>query len=272
MSILLEASALKEMLFSESPVILDCRYDLSDRESGRRRYREGHIPGARYVSLDVDCCATAGAHGGRHPLPTVADMALLFGKLGIERSVTPVVCLDDDGGCFAAHVWWMLRYLGHDVVRILHGGHSAWRSAGGALTTDIPEPRTTTFHPLPQQDMLADMKQVREGDMMLLVDCRAEERYRGEHETIDPVAGHIPGAINIPWRDFTTDDGRFRDVGALADALTGVDERSVVYCGSGVTACVAVLAAAEAGLGLPRLYAGGWSDWITWEGNPVATG
>jgi thiosulfate/3-mercaptopyruvate sulfurtransferase len=272
MSILIEASALQELLVSEFPVILDCRYDLADPESGLRRYREGHIPGAHYVALDRDCCAKVGVHGGRHPLPTIAEMASLFGKLGIERTVTPVVCLDDDDSCFAAHVWWMLRYLGHDVVRVLQGGQSAWRRIGGALTTDISESVETAFHPLPQPHMLADMDQVRNGDRMLLVDCRTEERYRGEHETIDPVAGHIPGAINIPWRDLVTDDGRFCSVGVLADKLTGIDERSVVYCGSGVTACVAVLAAAEAGLGLPRLYAGGWSDWITWKGNPVATG
>lgn len=272
MSNLIEASELRKLLTIESPTVLDCRYDLADRESGLRRYLTGHIPGAHYVSLDKDCCAMVGVHGGRHPLPTIEALSALFGKLGVERMVTPVVCLDDDGGCFAAHVWWILRYLGHDNVKVLNGGFSAWVGIDGEVTTQLPETRSVRFDPRLRPDMLARMEQVRDGDAMLLVDCRAEERYRGEHETIDPVAGHIPGAINIPWRGFVTDDGRFREVGALADSLTGIDERSIVYCGSGVTACVAVFAAAEADLGLPRLYAGGWSDWITWEGNPIASG
>jgi thiosulfate/3-mercaptopyruvate sulfurtransferase len=270
MSLFIDAEALLVLLQQSTPLILDCRYDLADRESGRRRYLQGHLPGSIHVSLDDDCCAAIGEHGGRHPLPAIPEMAALFGRLGIERGVTDVICLDDEGGCYAAHVWWMLRYLGHEKARVLDGGFTSWLRAGGEAKLTLPEARSVVFTPSPRHEMLAGRQEVRNGEAMLLIDCRAEERYRGEHETIDPVAGHIPGAINMPWRELVASDGRFKNIGALADLLTGVDERAVMYCGSGVTACVNVLAAAEADLGLPRLYAGGWSDWITWPEHPVA--
>jgi len=269
MSFLIEAASLIQLLQQSNPVVLDCRYDLDDRQSGMRRYLDGHIPGSLYLSLDNDCTAPLSEHGGRHPLPSIFNMTALFSRLGIERGVTDVVCLDDEGGCYAAHVWWMLRYLGHNRARVLNGGFSAWLRAGGTVTSNSSATQSAVFIPNPRPEMLASMEGVLKGDAMLLVDCRAAERYRGENETIDPVAGHIPSAINVPWRDLVTDAGRFKSVGVFADSLTGIDERSIVYCGSGVTACVNVLAAAEADLGIPRLYAGGWSDWITWPENPI---
>jgi thiosulfate/3-mercaptopyruvate sulfurtransferase len=270
MSCLIEAKHLAEILCDDDVVILDCRYDLSDRESGRRRYDAGHIPGAMYVSLDEDCCAAVGIHGGRHPLPALEVMAELFGRLGIRRGESTVVCYDDEGACYAAHLWWMLRFAGHDNVFVLNGGFSAWIASGGLLSSEATEVRKEEFLPLPRQHYRVSMEEVRDRrDAWMLVDCRAPERYSGETETIDPVAGHIPGAINIPWRDLIDESGRFRTTAALADCLTGVGACTVLYCGSGVTACVNALAAVEAGLDIPRLYDGSWSDWISWPENPV---
>lgn len=272
-SLITAVELLPLMRSAPPPVILDCRYDLADTANGRLRYGQGHLPGAQYVSLDEDCCAAVGAHGGRHPLPSVAAMAALFSRCGITRGETPVVAYDDEGGCFAAHLWWMLRYLGHEDVRVLDGGFAAWSEAGGEVTRAVYAPVPAAFVPAVLEHMRVDVAAVRDRDASeLLIDCRAHARYTGQEEPIDRVAGHIPGAFNVPWQDLVGDDGHFRSVAELAGQLTAVDERSIMYCGSGVTACVNILAAEQCALGLPRLYAGSWSDWISWPDNPVATG
>jgi thiosulfate/3-mercaptopyruvate sulfurtransferase len=271
---LISAADLQLQLRSDHPpVILDCRYDLADTASGRVRYGQGHISGAQYLSLDDDCCNVIGVHGGRHPLPSVDAMAALFSRCGVTRGETPVVAYDDEGGCYAAHVWWMLRYLGHENVRVLDGGFAAWKEADGTVTGEVTAPEPARFIPDVQEHMRVAAEQVAARDASsLLIDCRAHERFTGKEEPLDPVAGHIPGAFNVPWRDLVDDAGRFLPIAALAEQLTAVDERSIMYCGSGVTACVNVLAAEHCALGLPRLYAGSWSDWISWPENPVATG
>ena len=266
------ADVLAQLRSDAPPLLFDCRYDLADPHDGRLRYQRGHLPGARYVHLDDELCARVGTHGGRHPLPSVDAMAMLFSRLGIERGVTPVVAYDDEGGCFAARLWWMLRYCGHEHVRVLDGGYAAWIRTDGEVTTAQPETGSVVFRPAVQPQLLADMQQVRQLEDGLLVDCRAHERFTGETEPIDRVAGRIPGAINVPWQDMVREYGSFVGLAAVGEALAGVDERSILYCGSGVTACVNVLAAERAGLGMPRLYCGSWSDWITWPDNPVATG
>ena len=258
----------------DRPLLCDCRFDLAQPEDGRRRYDEGHIPGAYYISLDEDLTAALGEHGGRHPLPDIKDMEVLFSRLGIERGRTEVVAYDDEGGCHAARLWWMLRFCGHDRVRVLDGGLAAWIADGGGTTTDLPPAAVPArFTADVREHMRASAEDVaRRGPSDILFDCRAPQRFSGEEETIDPVAGHIPGAINVPWQDMQRADGRFVAVSRMADLLAVVDERSILYCGSGVTACVNVLAAEHAGLGTPRLYAGGWSDWISYPDHPVATG
>ena len=272
MSPIISAIELKSMSATDL-VIADCRYDLANTRAGREAYTAGHIPGAVYVSLDDDLCAPISAHGGRHPLITVNEMAALFGKMGIERGVTNVVAYDDEGGCYAARLWWMLRYCGHERVRVLDGGYSAWLEEGGRSTSDVPEPSPAKFQPKVQTHMLAQMTDVRDRDTSeLLVDVRAPERFTGAEEHLDIKAGHIPGAFNVPWRDFLTTDEGFVPVSRMADLLTGVDERSIVHCGSGVTGCVPLLAAEAAGLGTPRPYAGSWSDWITYPENPIEMG
>lgn len=272
MNPIITATELKEHFHSTNFRILDCRYDLNDPADGRQRYRKGHIPNAVYVHLDDELCAPVSEHGGRHPLPSLEDMARLFGRLGIERGVTPVVAYDDDGGCFAARAWWMLRYCGHDNVRVLDGGYRAWLNAGGDSSIAQPVPVPAGFIPNPRERMRESMEEVRDRDPdELLMDCRAPERHAGEEEPLDRKAGHIHGAFNVHWRELVAQDGRFMPIGRAAELLTGVDERSIMHCGSGVTSCVNILMAERAGLGTPRLYPGSWSDWITWPENPVVT-
>ena len=255
-------------------LLFDCRFDLAAPADGKKGHAAGHIPGAVYVSLDDDLTAPLGEHGGRHPLPSVGDMQALFRRLGIERGKTAVVAYDDEGGCYAARLWWMLRYCGHDNTRLLDGGYAAWKDAGGAVEIgDVQPPRETDFTAEPRPGMLATMDEVRShGSSEILFDCRAAERFTGTEETIDRKAGHIPGAINVPWRDMVAESGRFVSISRMADLLSAADERCIMYCGSGVTACVNVWAAERAGLGIPRLYAGSWSDWISYDENPIATG
>ncbi len=254
-------------------LLFDCRFDLAQPADGRRRFDEGRIPGAYHVSLDEDLTAPLGVHGGRHPLPSVEAMEALFGRLGIERGKTAVVAYDDEGGCYAARLWWMLRYCGHENVRVLDGGFAAWKEMGGEVSTKPASPVPVPFTAEVLPEMLASMEEVRDRNPSeILFDCRAPERFTGAEETIDVKAGHIPSAINVPWKEMVEENGRFVGIARMADALTAADKRSILYCGSGVTACVNVLAAARAGLDIPRLYAGSWSDWISYEENPIATG
>jgi thiosulfate/3-mercaptopyruvate sulfurtransferase len=273
MSPIISADELKTLIATQSILLLDCRYDLADTRAGKDAYLNGHLPGALYVSLDDDLCATLGAHGGRHPLPSVEAMTALFGRLGIVRGKTQVVAYDDQGGCFAARLWWMLRYCGHEAVRVLDGGFSAWLAARGENSKRVPENEYHEFLPDILGHMLATVSDVRARSASeILVDCRAAERFSGEEENLDAVAGHIPGAFNVYWKEMLTPQESFRPIARMADLLTGVGESSILYCGSGVTACVNVLAAECVGLGTPRLYPGSWSDWITYPENAIATG
>jgi thiosulfate/3-mercaptopyruvate sulfurtransferase len=270
---LITPEELRTLLTSSPLRVFDCRFDLADPRYGRERYAEGHVPGSVYVSLDEDLTAPLGAHGGRHPLPSVSEMSACFGRLGIRRGAHSVVAYDDAGGPYAARLWWMLRYCGHDDVRVLDGGWQAWLEHGGAVATDEGGYTGEQFFAEPRSWMLVDVDTVRRlGGSERLFDSRAHERYTGENETIDPVAGHIPGAVNLPWEGALGDSLRMLPRDVLAARYANTDSSSVYYCGSGVTACVNLLAAEEAGCELPRLYGGGWSDWITWPDAPMATG
>ncbi|MFI6770272.1 sulfurtransferase [Streptomyces sp. NPDC050355] len=263
-----------ELAKPTAPVLLDVRYQLGG-PPGRPEYAAGHVPGAVYVDLDSELAAPPGK-AGRHPLPDLAAFSEAMRAAGV-RTDRPVVVYDGGQGWAAARAWWLLRWSGHPDVRVLDGGLAAWQASGGALSTDQPEPQAGDFTPVPGALRLLTADDAaalaRRG---VLLDARADERYRGEVEPIDPVAGHIPGAVSAPTTENVAEGGtvfraahelaeRFAALGATADAEVGV------YCGSGVSAAHEVLALAVAGVPA-ALYVGSWSEWTADPSRPVATG
>ena len=263
--------------------VLDCRYSLADPGSGRLAYQAAHVPGAVYVHLDEDLCApVVPGKTGRHPLPPVGKLAESFSRWGIERGVQVVVYDDYPGGsgAIAARCWWSLRYLGHAAVAVLDGGWVRWRAAGLPARVGVEERHRRQFVADVQPHMLAsvdDVQAARFDPAYRLFDSRSPDRYHGENETIDPVAGHIPGAISAPFAENLGEDGLFLPQQALRarfeKLLQGVaPEQAIFYCGSGVTAGHNLVAMAHSGLGIPPLYLGSWSEWITDPSRPVAVG
>lgn len=248
-------------------VIIDCRFRLPDPLWGRQAYAQGHIPRSHYLDLNDDLSAPVGAFGGRHPLPDPAILGPKLAQLGIVQGETPVVIYDDQRFAFAARLWWLLRYWGHDLVYLLDGGWPAWIAGGHPTSTDLPHPQTGHFVPQPRTDWVTDRQGViARNPATPLVDARTGDRYRGEQEPIDPVAGHIPGALNWPWTEITDDQGYLRSLADLQKQLSehlppNGDLAPILYCGSGVTACVLWFALHHLGRSPLRLYAGGWSDW-----------
>ena len=262
-------------LVDPAVVIVDCRFELAKPTAARAAYEEAHIPGAAYLDLDRDLSGPKTAHGGRHPLPDPAVFARTLGDLGIDDTVT-VVAYDIPQAAIAPRLWWMLRYLGHDRVSVLDGGWPAWRAAGLPVAGgqgEQPRRPPRRFVPQPRPDLTVTVEEVRRlaGGRGCLVDSRAPERYRGEVEPLDPVAGHIPGARNLPWNEALDAQGRLKPREALAERFRGIEQGAVVYCGSGVTACANLLAMDEAGVPGARLYPGSWSDWCSYPENPAAT-
>lgn len=279
MSNLLSAAALAA-LASEHVRVIDCRFRLQDPPVGRTLYDAGHIPGAQFFDLDEVLSAkpAANGHGGRHPLPDIDTFVSHVQAAGIN-SDTLVVAYDDMGGLFAGRLWWLLKYLGHDRVQVLDGGIQAWQAAGYDLSTDVPSFATGNFAAKPRAEMVASIDEVKNNlDVpdVLLVDARASERYRGDTEPLDNQAGHIPGAINMPFAANLTGElagGLFKDPDALAERFADVKEAETViaYCGSGVSAAHNVLAMDEVGIA-SKLYLGSWSDWSSRDDSPIATG
>ena len=260
-------------------LVLDCGFDLADPAAGRRAHAAGHIPGALYVSLDDTLSATKTGRNGRHPLPERVVFAQALAALGLNDSM-PVVAYDNAGGMYAARLWWMLHWAGHSAVRVLDGGLAAWKAAQGAIETSAPAARAPgTFRlrdsrvtSVSYADVLAN---IASGERLVL-DARAPDRFRGENETLDPVGGHIPGAVNRLFRNNLAADGCFKPAAALRGeftALLGGRAPSAVInqCGSGVTACHNLLALEVAGLPGAALYPGSWSEWCAQPGAPVAT-
>jgi thiosulfate/3-mercaptopyruvate sulfurtransferase len=249
--------------------IFDVRFELGDPEQGFRQYLAGHIPGAVYVHLEKDLSTPASPADGRHPLPTIETLSDKFSHWGIDSDVQ-VVAYDDRGGGFAARLWWSLRYLGHDQVALLDGGLPAWIRTGLPLDTEREKRPPRTFKANVQDGMLVQAEDVLksiEGKDTLIIDSRSPERHQGLEEPIDRLAGHIPGAHNRFWRDNLDESGILLPKETLRevwlDALQGYPpQETIVHCGSGVTACLNLLAMTHAGLEGARLYAGSWSQWL----------
>lgn len=252
-------------------VVVDCRFELADPEAGERAYRQSHLPGARYLDLEKDLSGPVGKHGGRHPLPDREAFAETLGRRGIDESKL-VIAYDAQGGAMAARLWWMLHYLGHPEVAVLDGGYQGWVEKGYPVTADMPQPLPVRFRPRIESEMLVGVDEVKK-HVGLLIDSRDPDRFAGRDEPIDAKAGHIPGAVNRFWKENLKEDGSWKSVEELKKewAFAFEDEAPIVYCGSGVTACANLLALHAAGHRGARLYAGSWSDWITYRENPVQT-
>lgn len=276
---LISAAELRAALAAgRETVLVDTSFDLADVNAGEASWRAGHLPGALYLHLDRDLCGEKTGHNGRHPLPTRGAFAATLGRCGITPA-TQVVAFDAQGGMYAARLWWMLRWMGHEAVAVLDGGVAAWTAGGAALVTETPTPQAAPPYPERPplaETMTADALAAELGRVRLL-DARAAERFRGDVEPLDAAAGHIPGALNRFFKDNLGADGRFKPAAQLrADfaALLGMHgaPATVHQCGSGVTACHNLLAMEHAGLTGSRLYPGSWSEWSSDPARPVARG
>lgn len=266
---------LKENLNNEKLVILDCRFDLMDKDYGKRSYEQEHIKGAVRIDLEKDLSSEVKAHGGRHPLPTVKELKETFESVGISND-SLVVAYDEGELAGPSRLWWILKYLGHDNVYVLDRGINAFKEIGGETTTEISHKEKGSFEINVNEDMRVDMNYVRErlsNKDIAIVDSRENIRYTGEFEPVDKKAGHIPGALNYFWMEILNkDDDKVNlkseeELKAHFNKLKDYNE-VIVYCGSGVTACPNSLALSEAGIN-HKVYTGSFSDWISYEENIV---
>jgi len=276
---LISAAELAPHVADPDWLVADCRFELGKPETGERAYAAGHIPHAVYAHLDRDLAAAVTARTGRHPLPEPEKFAATLAAWGLTPT-TQVVAYDADNSAYAARLWWLLRWVGHEAVAVLDGGFRAWTAAGLPTSTETPRRRAGTFVARPNRDMWLDAGEVGERvrrDDWRLLDARAPERFAGTVEPIDPVAGHVAGARNHPFASNLGSDARFLPVQELRrrfeQSQAGVaDDHTIVMCGSGVTACNLLLAMEAAGKRGARLYAGSWSEWIREPSRPIKKG
>ncbi len=273
-STLIDRTTAKQRLGDPHWLFVDCRFDLSQPQAGEEQYRTAHIPGAVYAHLDRDLSGPPITNKGRHPLPLPDAFARTCSHLGIGPE-HQVVVYDSANGSICARLWWLLQYMGHNAAAVLDGGWPAWQADGYPSETGENHNTPTLFTGMPNSDWVVTIDTV--SSQPLLIDARDPARYRGEVEPIDPVAGHIPGALNHCWKNNLQPNGDFATPAALKShyehLLQGQQaSEAVFYCGSGVTACHDVLAVRHAGLSMPRLYAGSWSEWCSTPGRAVATG
>jgi thiosulfate/3-mercaptopyruvate sulfurtransferase len=260
-------------------VVVDCRFDLHDATWGHARYREAHVPGAGYASLNDDLAGPRTGANGRHPVPPVDALAATFGRLGIAGGAQ-VVVYDQDAGAYASRLWWSLRYLGHDAVAVLDGGWAKWMREGRPTRAGEESREPVTFTPrvrAPMRAALADVETPLRPGAALLIDARSPERFDGTSEPLDRAAGHIPGAVNHFYKRNLADDGTMLPPAVLRERYERIlagraPDQAVMYCGSGVTACHNLLAMEHAGLSGTRLYPGSWSEWSSDPERPVETG
>jgi len=275
---LIDAVALYENYRDPNWIIIDCRFDLSQPGAGHEAYLSGHIPGTLYFHLEQDMSAprNEAINGGRHPLPSRENVCRHFARRGIGNGMQ-VVAYDTAGGMFAARLWWMLRWIGHTQVAVLNGGLGAWEARSYPLQVG-PELRPPA--PLDLNESLTEYMAVEtvernvQSKLRVLLDARAPDRFLGENETLDPVAGHIPGAVNRFFKNNLTPDGSFKGAALLRQEFERISQGKplIHQCGSGVTACHNVLAMTYAGLPAGGLYAGSWSEWVENRSRPVTTG
>ncbi|MGJ3250765.1 MAG: sulfurtransferase [Elainellaceae cyanobacterium] len=270
---IVSASWLAENLDAPQVVIADCRFSLADSNCGYQEYQQGHIPNAHYFHLNHDLSSPVGRHGGRHPLPNIDRLVKKLESAGVrsgdDAHSTVVIAYDDSRFAFAARLWWLLRYLGHTQVAVLDGGFRHWQSTGYPVTQESPSPQSGHLDLHIQSDRIVDIHHVKDRkdtERVVLIDSREAARYRGEREPIDPIAGHIPGAVNYPWHEVTDDRGLMRSPHEQQQRWTPLRQADeiIVYCGSGVTACVNLLSLTCAGIEHAKLYAGSWSDWCSY--------
>jgi thiosulfate/3-mercaptopyruvate sulfurtransferase len=274
---LIEAAELRAIAGNEHLALLDCRFDLARPAWGEEQFAAGHLSGAHYLHLDRDLSSPITAKSGRHPLPDPNRLAQRLGELGVGND-SQVVLYDQGNGMYAARAWWLLRWLGHQRVAVLNGGLAAWLQAGGSLTTESATVSPKNFVARVGVGTVVtttEVEQLRTKPSELLVDARAPDRFAGQNETIDPIAGHVPGAVNHAFAGNLTADGRFLSKDELRAAWLATLGRHapssvVAMCGSGVSACHNLLALEHAGLPGARLYAGSWSEWIRDPTRPVA--
>lgn len=265
---------INEHIHDKNVRIVDCRFQLNSKDSGEKAYRIDHLPNAIYLNLEKDLSGEIGLHGGRHPLPDVDVISNKLSSVGIDETVT-VIAYDDQNGSMASRLWWILSYLGHKNVYVMNGSFSDWKYKGFSVDSIIPTFDRKLFKPTIQTTMLADVKEVREGlhnPNLLVIDSREEKRYKGIEEPIDHIAGHIPGAKHLFWLDNFNEDGSWKTQEKQEVRFQHLPKEAtvIVYCGSGVSACPNVLALSESGFKNVKLYAGSWSDWISYEENAIA--
>lgn len=282
LSPLISAKALSQMLNDSKLIILDARYHLMEEGYGDQAYAKSRIANALRIDLGIDLCTEITETTGRHPLKSRNDLEALMQDLGINHD-SHIVTYDDNGGMFAIHLWWILHWLGHESVQVLEGGLQAWQKAGYALETDAPQvnqiqgdfvAKESEFGIVTADEILADI--VSDKAQLCVVDARGEARYRGDIEPLDPVAGHIPNAINRSFEYNLTEDGLFKDPETLKatwiNILDGQSGKMIIHqCGSGVSACHNIFAMYYAGLGITKLYPGSWSEWCKNPTRPMIT-
>lgn len=281
---LISVEELQHNSSSQGWVVVDCRSDLADPSKGYQLYREGHIPHAQFMDLEEDLSSPIDSASGRHPLPDLQKFKEKLGKVGISTR-SQVVVYDDCGGAMASRLWWLLRCLGHEAVAVLDGGFPVWKQQAGDISTNVFLPVKEVYQEADVNTILLDdwknlampvissEKLLRSLVDVQLVDARATPRFNGEVEPIDPIAGHVPGALNRPFADNMTAAGIFKPADQLAQewsSLVNVDKPVIHMCGSGVTACHNILAMAHAGMVNSVLYAGSWSEWIRDSQRPVS--
>ncbi|MCA1054577.1 sulfurtransferase [Rossellomorea aquimaris] len=253
--------------------VIDCSFSLGKPSEGKTLYGVAHIPGAVYFDLEKDLSGHVKEHGGRHPLPNMKNFLRKIEQAGIDNE-SIIICYDQGEGAFAGRCWWLLRYLGHEEVFVLNGGFQAWKDAGYDTDSHVPDYPGKSYKPVFNEDLLVDVEEVEriaEGKSdACLIDSRSKERYAGLEEPIDRIPGHIPRAVNFPWTE-GLQNGFFKDITAQKERFSGLDQNKtvVVYCGSGVTATPNIMALIEAGFKDVRLYAGSYSDWVSYGPHKV---